>query len=49
MIESGARARKTEMGDVELESGAPDYLRDMKPGHYTRRKESAPVNQSALI
>jgi hypothetical protein len=46
MIESeGARARKN---DVELESGAPAYMRDMKPGHYTRRKESAPVRFARL-
>jgi hypothetical protein len=43
MIESGARARKVETPlDVDMES-QPDYMRDIKAGHYTRRKESPPV------
>ena len=43
MIESGARARKADTPyDMDMEN-APDYLRDMKPGQYTRRKEAAPV------
>ena len=43
MIESGARARKAEIPvDVDMES-QPDYMRDIKAGHYTRRKESPPV------
>lgn len=43
MIESGARARKVETPlEVDMES-QPDYMRDIKAGHYTRRKESPPV------
>ena len=36
MIESDARRRGiADAGDVDLE-GAPGYMRDLKPGQYTR-------------
>ena len=44
MIESDARRRGVaDAGDVDLE-GAPGYMRDLKPGQYTRSKETMPVD-----